>query len=255
MQLARHVAPSGTSTSIEPLPARSRSIANSFTSSVIVAAIGADPSPALTPPQSPGPRPESSSTSIRSPAARPGRLLGDQAEPVGAEQSSSRASPARRRRRQPARRTGLEPDPDRLGPVGLLLVRARQLAPDRAAAGSTPCIASSAGRAKSRKVTHRRDRVAGQPEDERLPGGPEAGRLAGLERDAPEDLLDAERRERGLTWSCSPTETPPQSDDHVARRAPALTPRCVASGRRRPRANVDHGAGVAASGGTRRRSS
>ena len=59
-----------------------------------------------------------------------------------------------------------------------------------------PAERASAGTTKSSAPDERRYGVPGQPEDERAATGGERDRLAGAHRDAPEDLLRAEIRER-----------------------------------------------------------
>ena len=90
---------------------------------------------------------------------------------------------------------------------------ARASTPARTGAGvARPWSARNAGRHEQLARDERRDRVAGQAEDERARPHAE-GRAAspGLHRDAPEHLLDAEVGLRSRrTRSCGPTETPPE---------------------------------------------
>ena len=97
--------------------------------------------------------------------------------------------------------------------------RLRRTAAPRAASGRAacssalaPCSAASAGRDEQREGDDGRHRIAGQAEHERVVAAAEPGRLAGLQRDAPEELV--RRRalaSAGLTWSWGPTETPPET--------------------------------------------
>ena len=86
---------------------------------------------------------------------------------------------------------------------------------------------------------HRRDRVAGQAEDERAARrDAEPGRLAGPQRDAPEDLLDAERRERRPDVVVLADRDAAADDERRRRRAPRsiasrVAPAVVADRRRR----------------------
>ena len=66
------------------------------------------------------------------------------------------------------------------------------------------------GRHEDERPDERRDRVPGKPEDERAAADAEGERLPGLDRDAPEDLLDAELgSDRAARGRAAPTETPP----------------------------------------------
>ena len=63
--------------------------------------------------------------------------------------------------------------------------------------------------------------LPGQAEDETARGrDAEVGRLAGPQRDAPEDLLDAERLERRADVVVLADRHPAADDQDVARRAP-----------------------------------
>ena len=81
---------------------------------------------------------------------------------------------------------------------------------------------------------HRRDRVAGQAEDEHVLARAEPGRLAGAQRHSPEALLDAElARARPSRGRADPTDTPPETITTSApaerlARAPRASLRAVA---------------------------
>src|SRR5204862_3368914 len=65
------------------------------------------------------------------------------------------------------------------------------------------------------EADERRDRVARQPEHERRSAYAEGDRLPGLDRDAPEDLLDAEVRLELPDEIVRPHRDPPRGDDDV----------------------------------------
>ena len=94
------------------------------------------------------------------------------------------------------------------------------------ALGSAPCSAASAGRDEQRERDDRRDRVARAARTRACSSRvAEPGRLAGLQRDAPEPLLDPERRERRLDVVVGADRDPAGDDDHVgAARAPLRAP-------------------------------
>ena len=116
--------------------------------------------------------------------------------------------------------------------------------PRNAAAGRPrPCSASRAGRTKRRAPTSADTGLPGKPEDERPPADAERDRLAGLDCDAPEDLLDAKLGLDAPNEVVLPTDTPPE-----VTRTSASRPRCerrsgARSRRRRQRAHVDVGPG------------
>src|SRR5439155_3389242 len=66
----------------------------------------------------------------------------------------------------------------------------------------------------------RGDRIAGQSEDERRPAHAECKRLAGLDCDAPEDLLDAELAQDPSDEIMRSDGDAARRDEHVGREAP-----------------------------------
>ena len=77
--------------------------------------------------------------------------------------------------------------------------------------------ARAARRARSRRATT--PGCPGSPKTSVAPRTPNASGLPGLDRDAPEDLLDAELAATRRTRSCGPTETPPEVTSTSAREA------------------------------------
>ena len=71
-------------------------------------------------------------------------------------------------------------------------VRPRRPGRNAGLGSASPWSASSAGRTNSSKPTRDETGLPGKPEDERAAADAERDRLAGTNRDAPEDLLDAE---------------------------------------------------------------
>ena len=100
--------------------------------------------------------------------------------------------------------------------------RTRAVAADRAA----PCSARSAGLTKQLAADERRHRVARQPEHERLTAHAERHRLARLDRDAPEHLLDTELR-LDRAHEVVRTDRDAARRDEDVRREPAFERRAV----------------------------
>ena len=92
----------------------------------------------------------------------------------------------------------VEPDAQRLRAPAPRHVRGQRARARAAAAASAPCSARSAGRANSTNVTKLETGLPGRPKTSWRAARPEPRRLARLQVDAPEALLDAERRERRL---------------------------------------------------------
>ena len=82
----------------------------------------------------------------------------------------------------------------------------------RASAGSAPASRRSAGRANRWKVTIADTGLPGRPKTSLPSRAPNQVGFPGFSAHAPEALLDAElRASAGFTWSCGPTETPPET--------------------------------------------
>ena len=75
--------------------------------------------------------------------------------------------------------------------------------------------ASNHGPHEELEADERRDRVAGQAEDELVVLRAEPGRLAGPQRDAPEALLDAQLGERRLDVVVRADRDAAGDDDHI----------------------------------------
>ena len=149
------------------------------------------------------------------------------------------------RRRVPAVVAQLEPAADQRGRGRAASgSRASRIAVARAAlVGWRRASRGSPGRTKSRKVTIAETGLPGRPKTRhartrRRAGIAEPGRLAGAQRDAPEDLLDAELGERRADVVVLADRDAAADHDDVGRRAPARAPPRSPRGRRarsRPR--------------------
>ena len=121
-----------------------------------------------------------------------------------------------------------------------LVAAARSAAPSRRAAREVrrarcggALEARAAPAARRARPDERRDGVARQAEDERPPADAERERLAGLDRDAPEDLLDAELAEDPADEVVRPDGDAARRDEHVGSE-PALERGAMRTRRRRP---------------------
>ena len=202
------------------------------------------------------PMPTPGSSSISTALARRRRRrapAGHDRERVGAEHRGEHVRALRPvGRRVPAVVAELEPAADRVGAARLLRVGAR-----RAIAVARRRRRSRAQQRPERRAReeqegdHRRDRVAGQAEDEAPPSAPcdaEVGRLAGPQRDAPEDLLDAELRERRPDVVVLADRDAAADDGDVGRRAPARARRASPRGSSRDALDADATSAPAALG-------
>ncbi len=117
-------------------------------------------------------------------------------------------------------------------------------ASSRGSGSRSPWSARSAGFTKSSQPTSDDTGLPGQPEDERLAAHAERHRLARLDRDAPEHLLDAELRLDPPHEVVRADRHAAGRDEDVGRRVRARVPRGVPTRRRRPAGStLDVGAG------------
>ena len=85
----------------------------------------------------------------------------------------------------------------------------------RSGSCGAPCSRAERGAGEEHEGDHGRHRVARQPEDERVVAGAEPRRAAGAQRDAPEDLVDAERLQRRLDVVVGTDRDAAGEDEHV----------------------------------------
>ena len=151
-------------------------------------------------PAASSPSPAGISASASAPEHR-----GDQVRPLRRRSAVARmpSSPASRRTRTASRRGGAR---------GTSLREPRHR---RRRQGLGPWSARSAGRTKSRKVTTADTGLPGRPNTSVPPARAEPDGLARLQRDAPEALLHAERRQRGLDVVVRADRHAARDGDHV----------------------------------------
>ena len=122
----------------------------------------------------------------------------------------------------------------RVGAARLLLVAARRASRRCAgAAGSAPLIAISAGRTSSRKVTIAETGFPGRPKTSVSPWVPNQVGLPGFSATPQKRSSTPSSASAPLTWSCSPTETPPLINDRVGAERRARSPPALPRDRRR----------------------
>ena len=141
------------------------------------------------------------------------------------------------------RSSQLEPTADRVGAVGRLLVVGAEPRGDAARGRLAAGQREQRGADEEQEGRHHRDRVAGQAEDEGAVAGPEPGRAARFQRHPPEDLLDAEVRERRLDVVVLADRDAAADDRHVGLERGASSAARVASGCRGPGGRDDLAAG------------
>ena len=178
-------------------------------------------------------RPHRSSTSTRSPAGAspsPGAIRARPSAPTIEVSTCEPWASLVGAARQPVLALK-KADPDRLLAPRVARDRARSsAATTRGASGAAPWSAASAGPHEQLEGDHRRHGVARAGRRRACsPRTPNQVGLPGRSRTPQKRSSTPSSRSAGFTWSCGPTETPPETITTSAARAPPRAPRRVPS--------------------------